>query len=323
MFFGSCCQMPSVGFIVFVYGVANFLAFVGETTYSLATIAEMPEADHYPEYFRAVVNGIVRVMTMSMCAWWIVSANQARARGMKIAFAWILLRAVGNVMYAYGSVLYETVLMAFVLSRMHVFYCLMTAPEHWQDHEKEQEPPADKTPAVAPAKTPVLTGACMVRAAESPVLGPQCHDSLATSTAEMPRRTRVYKKVNKDDPVFSEEHVERLNGETGSTGLEFELVDAHRMKVKMDRSKASTYARDLPAASGSEYESGGEGVLLYFSKTSENTTFQVWIEETEERAPDGTTTKVYKACLKAVSGVSGLLKKLLKWVVQKLLAFTK
>ncbi|XP_049271128.1 uncharacterized protein LOC119388746 [Rhipicephalus sanguineus] len=111
MFFGSCCQMPSVGFIVFVYGVANFLAFVGETTYSLATIAEMPEADHYPEYFRAVVNGIVRVMTMSMCAWWIVSANQARARGMKIAFAWILLRAVGNVMYAYGSVLYETVLM--------------------------------------------------------------------------------------------------------------------------------------------------------------------------------------------------------------------
>ncbi|KAL3206869.1 hypothetical protein MRX96_039828 [Rhipicephalus microplus] len=166
MFFGSCCQMPSVGFIVFVYGVANFLAFIGETTYSLASIAETPEADHYPEYLRAVVNGVVRVMTMSMCAWWIMSANQARTRGMKIAFAWILLRAVGNVMYAYGSVLYETVIVfshstriasatvwllgeAFVLSRMHVFYSLITAPEHWQDRVKEQMPPADEAPAIA------------------------------------------------------------------------------------------------------------------------------------------------------------------------------
>ncbi|XP_075745392.1 uncharacterized protein LOC142803688 isoform X1 [Rhipicephalus microplus] len=179
MFFGSCCQMPSVGFIVFVYGVANFLAFIGETTYSLASIAETPEADHYPEYLRAVVNGVVRVMTMSMCAWWIMSANQARTRGMKIAFAWILLRAVGNVMYAYGSVLYETVIVpenlmsflgigspfshstriasatvwllgeAFVLSRMHVFYSLITAPEHWQDRVKEQMPPADEAPALA------------------------------------------------------------------------------------------------------------------------------------------------------------------------------
>ncbi|KAL3199803.1 hypothetical protein MRX96_043775, partial [Rhipicephalus microplus] len=55
---------------------------------------------HYPEYFKAVVNGVVRVMKKSMCAWWIMSANQARTRGMKIAFTWILLRAVGNVMYA-------------------------------------------------------------------------------------------------------------------------------------------------------------------------------------------------------------------------------
>ncbi|KAL3199804.1 hypothetical protein MRX96_043776 [Rhipicephalus microplus] len=32
---------------------------------------------------------------------------------------------------------------------MHVFYSLITAPEHWQDHVKEQMPPADETPALA------------------------------------------------------------------------------------------------------------------------------------------------------------------------------
>ncbi|XP_065309059.1 uncharacterized protein [Dermacentor albipictus] len=172
MFFGSCCQMPSVGFVVFIYGVANFLALVGETTYSLATISEIPKSDHYPEYFRAVINGTVRVITMSMCTWWILSANQARTRGMKVAFAWILIRAVGNVVYVYGCVLYETVIMpenlmsflgaadtfshstriasatawllgeAFVLSRMHAFYCLSTAPDHWRAHEKKQAAPA-------------------------------------------------------------------------------------------------------------------------------------------------------------------------------------
>ncbi|KAL1418620.1 hypothetical protein MTO96_005654 [Rhipicephalus appendiculatus] len=53
------------------------------------------------------------------------------------------------------------------------------------------------------------------------------------------------------------------------------------------------------------------------------TTFEVWIEESEEKTRDGTTTKVYKLCLKAVSGVSGLLKKMLKWVFKKLIAFTR
>ncbi|XP_077507450.1 uncharacterized protein LOC144118373 [Amblyomma americanum] len=166
MFFETCCEMPNVGLLVFVYGVANFLALVGETTYSLATIADMRGADTMPEYLRAGINGTVRVITMSMCAWWILSANKAQTKGMKVAFAWILLRSVGNVLYAYGNVLYETVIMpenlmnflglsstfshttrvisatswllaeAFVLSRMHAFHCLATAPDHWQQTDE-------------------------------------------------------------------------------------------------------------------------------------------------------------------------------------------
>ncbi|XP_037514745.1 uncharacterized protein LOC119391141 [Rhipicephalus sanguineus] len=197
MLFGSSWQMPCAGFIVFVYGtnlygqpiplffafkVANFLAFVGETTYSLATIAETPEADNYQEYFRAVTNGTVRVITMLMCGWWIISANKARTTGMKVAFAWILLRAVGNVMYAYGCVLYETAIVpenlmsllggantfshttrlasatswllgeAFVLSRMHAFYCVTTTPDYWQIHVKEQTLVDNEKASLAPSK---------------------------------------------------------------------------------------------------------------------------------------------------------------------------
>ncbi|KAL1440387.1 hypothetical protein MTO96_009431 [Rhipicephalus appendiculatus] len=182
MFFGSSWQMPCAGFIVFVYGVANFLAFVGETTYSLATIAETPEADNYQEYFWAVTNGTVRVITMLMCGWWIISANKARTTGMKVAFAWVLLRTIGNVMYAYGCVLYETSVVhedlmimlgrantfshttrlasatswllgeAFVLSRMHAFYCVTTAPDNWQTHLKDQTLAIDEKPAVVPSE---------------------------------------------------------------------------------------------------------------------------------------------------------------------------
>ncbi|KAL3234689.1 hypothetical protein MRX96_003338 [Rhipicephalus microplus] len=178
MFSGSSWQMPCTGLVVFVYGVANFLAFVGETTYSLATIAETPEADNYQEYFRAVTNGTVRVITMLMCSWWIISANKVRTIGMKVAFTWILLRAVGNVMYAYGCVLYETSVVpenlmtllgttsmfshttrlasattwllgeAFVLSRMHAFYCAVTAPDYWKTQLKEQTLAVDEKPAV-------------------------------------------------------------------------------------------------------------------------------------------------------------------------------
>ncbi|KAL1418621.1 hypothetical protein MTO96_005655 [Rhipicephalus appendiculatus] len=214
MFFGSCCQMPSVGFIVFVYGdaavlnpglraaeayrgghigaVANFLAFVGETTYSLATIAEMPEGDHYPEYFRAVVNGIRarhddvdvrlvdRVSQSGSGAWhedrlrvdsppgcrqrdiMVRSKSAALSRecvgGLLVKTARkfdVFFLGIGNAFSHSTRIASATCWLlgeAFVLSRMHVFYSLMTAPEHWQEHEKEQALSTRKMPAVDPAK---------------------------------------------------------------------------------------------------------------------------------------------------------------------------
>ncbi|XP_077528390.1 uncharacterized protein LOC144140063 [Haemaphysalis longicornis] len=180
MLFETCSEMPNVGMVVFLYGVANFLALVGETTYCLETIADMRGGDKSSEYLRTGIYASVRVLTMSMCAWWIISANQFRTRGMKVAFAWIIIRAVGNVTYAYGSIMYEFFLMpdnllnflaisstfshktraasaavwllgeAFVLSRMYAFYRLVTAPDHSQAiHEKGKEEPAEEKEAVS------------------------------------------------------------------------------------------------------------------------------------------------------------------------------
>ncbi|XP_049528084.1 uncharacterized protein LOC125947423 isoform X2 [Dermacentor silvarum] len=77
----------------------------------------------------------------------LVISTQGRTKGMKVAFGWILLQAVGNVMYVYGCVLYETVIMyshstriagatawllgeAYVLSRMYEFQSVFAAPDH-------------------------------------------------------------------------------------------------------------------------------------------------------------------------------------------------
>ncbi|XP_075743905.1 uncharacterized protein LOC142802761 isoform X2 [Rhipicephalus microplus] len=143
MFSESSWQMPCTGLIVFVYGVANFLAFVGETTYSLATIAETPEADNYQEYFRAVTNGTVRVITMLMCSWWIISANKPEN----------LMTLLGTTsMFSHTTRLASATTWllgeAFVLSRMHAFYCAATAPDYWKTNLKEQTLAVHKKPAV-------------------------------------------------------------------------------------------------------------------------------------------------------------------------------
>ncbi|XP_077528290.1 uncharacterized protein LOC144139940 [Haemaphysalis longicornis] len=173
-----CSEMPYVGMVVFLYAVANFLALVGETTYFLASVFEK-DADK-PDYPRTGVYACVRVITMVMCAWWIRSANQVRTTRMKIAFAWIVIRAVAHAAYAYGHVFYELFLLpdplvdfwdhprtfslevqtssatawllgeAFVLSRMYAFHRLATAPAESKLilEEEEYKQPAEVGEAV-------------------------------------------------------------------------------------------------------------------------------------------------------------------------------
>ncbi|KAM7311294.1 uncharacterized protein ISCGN_008201 [Ixodes scapularis] len=42
-----------------------------------------------------------------MSGYWIVAFKKGYRKGMNAAFIWILIRAVGNVLYVYGSVLFE------------------------------------------------------------------------------------------------------------------------------------------------------------------------------------------------------------------------
>ncbi|XP_077528333.1 uncharacterized protein LOC144139991 [Haemaphysalis longicornis] len=119
--------------------VANFLALVGETTYCLASIFDMQGGDPFSEYLRTAIYACVRVITMAMCAWWIISANQARTTGMAIASTWIVIRAVANVTYAYASIAYQVFLAAFVLSRMYAFHRIVIAPIHPQAIQENNE----------------------------------------------------------------------------------------------------------------------------------------------------------------------------------------
>ncbi|KAL1418617.1 hypothetical protein MTO96_005651 [Rhipicephalus appendiculatus] len=129
----------------------------------------------------------------------------------------------------------------------------------------------------------------------------------------MPRRILVAKRVDKKRS-FSQEFAESLTDESASTGLKFEFLDPGKMKVSMDIKLTKKYADKKSDTSGSEHESGGE-------EDTESTSYEIWLEEKEVKNKDGTEGTVYKICLKAASAAAAFLKKVLKYVLTKLIGF--
>ncbi|KAM7312668.1 uncharacterized protein ISCGN_009573 [Ixodes scapularis] len=123
MTLSMCTSMPSVGRLVYLYAcpytyalwnalqISNLLALVGETAYGVAVIGRLEEEELTTGYIQTSINALLRTVTITVCAYWILSANNGDQKGMKFAFYLILLRTIGNVMYAYGNVLYEVYLM--------------------------------------------------------------------------------------------------------------------------------------------------------------------------------------------------------------------
>ncbi|XP_042146816.1 uncharacterized protein LOC115330187 [Ixodes scapularis] len=80
-----------------------------------------------------------------------MAVSQGYRKGMNAAFIWILIRAVGNVLYVYGSVLFELLhifspstriasatfwlfVEALVLSRMYGYSCHLRSLDPVDDH---------------------------------------------------------------------------------------------------------------------------------------------------------------------------------------------
>ncbi|XP_064472751.1 uncharacterized protein LOC135387522 [Ornithodoros turicata] len=106
-----CTSRPGVSMLVFVYALYHFLAFLGETVFNMLRIGQLDHTEVAPEYARAGLHGLFRLMCIFMCSFWIVSANNDDMRGMRAAFTFVMIRCLTYAMYAACDALYETFLM--------------------------------------------------------------------------------------------------------------------------------------------------------------------------------------------------------------------